>query len=84
MARRDQRDVLTDHLGDHVDDELIRLLGIEKSGNKLSTADQPDVLAFFRTQPFGEVGHAFVNNAGFAIRVPLAGVCASGESVQWR
>jgi hypothetical protein len=45
-ARHDQRDA---------DDELIHLLGIEKDGDRLSAADQPNVLAFFRAQPFGEV-----------------------------
>jgi hypothetical protein len=31
------------------------LLGIEKGDDRLSTADQPNVLAFFRAQPFGQV-----------------------------
>ena len=61
MAWRDQRNALSDHLRDHMDDELVHLAGIKERGNKLAAADQPNILAFLRAQPFGERGHVFAN-----------------------
>ena len=64
MAWRDQRNALSNHLRDHMDDELIHLPGIEKSGDKLSAAHEPNVLTFFQAQR-GEDGHVFTNDTHF-------------------
>ena len=61
MAWCDQRNTLSDHLRNHVDDKFVHLPGVEKGGNKFSRAYQPNVLAFIRAQAFGEDRHVFTN-----------------------
>ena len=65
MAWRNQRNPLSNHLRHDMDDELIHLPGIEKGGDKLSPAHQPNILALFRAQPLGEDGHAFADDIHF-------------------
>src|ERR1700687_2390037 len=62
MAWRDQRNTLSNHLRDHMDDELIHLPGIEKGGNQFSPTHQPNILTFFQTQAFGKDMHVFTND----------------------
>jgi hypothetical protein len=38
MAWRDQRNTLSDHLRDYMDDEFVHLPGIKEGGNKLTAA----------------------------------------------
>jgi len=61
MTWRDQRNTFSNHLRDHMDDELIHLPRIEKSGDKLAPTHQPNILAFFRAQAFGKDAHVFTN-----------------------
>src|SRR5204863_6282837 len=50
LTPRDERDAVADEHGDYVDDELVDRARIQKGGDDVATAHQPDVLARLRSK----------------------------------
>src|SRR5436190_2385767 len=54
LTPRDERDAVADEHGDYVDDELVDRARIQKGGDDVATAHQPDVLAKLRSKTVDE------------------------------
>src|SRR5947207_11218354 len=79
MTPRDQRDAVPNEHGDHTDGELVDRLRVEKRGDDLATAHQPDVLAGLFSQMAHQWADGIIHELHLCRSVSRPGMTGADE-----